>query len=108
MELWIRSQNKRRLRKTDIINYNYDAGSHIVYCNGYPAGTYATKERCLEIIDEIQKLLYCDFVTVNSNNAMDLEKVMEMIIEQGSSVFHFPKETSVEYHSTVVYEMPEK
>ena len=57
MELWTRSQNKCKLRKTDIINYNYEAGKHIVDCNGYPCGVYESKKRCLEIIDEIQKLL---------------------------------------------------
>lgn len=110
MKLWIRNMWKHGLYEVNgVVAMESGDKWQITDCRYVlPLGEYATRERCLEIIDEIQKLLYCDFVTVNSNNAMDLEKVMEMIIEQGSSVFHFPKETSVEYHSTVVYEMPEK
>ena len=57
MKLWIRSQNKCKLREAEYIYYYYEAGKHIIDCNGYPCGVYESKKRCLEIIDEIQKLL---------------------------------------------------
>ena len=109
MELWVRSQNKCKLRKTDLINYSYEAGKHIIDCHGYPVGTYASKKRCLEIIDEIQKLLFCDFITVNTHSEITIEDLEEKIKRNGA-IMHFPKEPLVEYHgaSTVVYEMPEE
>lgn len=57
MKLWIRSQNKSVLKEATILNYFYSDKKHCIDCNGYCVGYYESKERCLEIIDEIQKLL---------------------------------------------------
>ena len=55
MELWIRSQNKQELAKAEHVGV-YD---NRVYINGYDEngyriGEYKTKERALEVLDEIQ------------------------------------------------------
>lgn len=107
MELWIRSQSKIDFMCVKRVQYGHANNRHIIYGKDLSMflGEYDTKERCLEIIDEIQKLLYCDFVIANSNtNIKDLED----IIKQKGSILHFPEEPLVEYHSasTVVYEMP--
>lgn len=77
MELWIRSQDKEKLLKCDDItikNHRYDTmdeyGNRCINYKGYEIvgyfdknteyetlGTYETKERALEVLDEIQKLL---------------------------------------------------
>ena len=67
MELWIRSQDKTRLSKINSIQYGEYQGAH--YINGYcinevdniDLGIYATKERALEILDEIQKYIADSF-----------------------------------------------
>ena len=66
MELWIRSQDKKNLVKIRQISLNYQNNKQIIanytpelYENsgGYYEllGTYKTKERALEVLDEIQE-----------------------------------------------------
>lgn len=61
MELWIRSQDKRILQKTDNIYLDANYGNKRIcnYVDDYKTelGTYKTKERALEVLDEIQDLL---------------------------------------------------
>ena len=56
MELWVRSQNKKVLMKIDGVHYDLKNDGRVL-CGGSVLGRYATEERCLEIIDEIQKIL---------------------------------------------------
>ena len=60
MELWSRSQDKRTLIQPNRIDI--DDNAIIVWQNNYNCdetylGTYKTKERALEVLDEIQNLL---------------------------------------------------
>ncbi len=60
MELWVRNQNKQRLSKVDDIYYVADGDFWAIRTNRSAldyAGLYPTEKRCLEIIDEIQKIL---------------------------------------------------
>jgi hypothetical protein len=57
MELWIRSQNKECLIKLDdYINYFYDdeENEHGIGSHMFTLGVYESKERALEVLDEIQ------------------------------------------------------
>ena len=61
MELWIRSQDKTILQKVDnllISDGNNAEGTFNIYTNSLPAqnvlGKYKTKERAVEVLDEIQ------------------------------------------------------
>lgn len=66
MDLWIRSQDKMNLESVHSINVNYLNKKQII-CNYEPdfigsqgeyyilLGEYATEERALEVLDEIQK-----------------------------------------------------
>lgn len=58
MELWVRSQNKKRLFEVEDI-YTQKVGEDCLLFdqNKYCVGAYKSEERCLEIIDEIQKVL---------------------------------------------------
>ena len=61
MELWVRSQDKRILQKVDniFLNANYDNKRICSYDNDneIELGTYETKERALEALDEIQQYI---------------------------------------------------
>ena len=97
MELWIRSQDKINLVKIRQISLNYSNKKQII-ANYTPElyensgvyyellGTYKTKERAIEILDEIQdELISSDF--------MPIEKNEEAVLTCGSAR---------------IYEMPEK
>jgi len=75
MNLWIRSQDKESLTKVSNVQYTYVKGDlytdvrgrhHIgtYYDNLKILGTYETKERALEVLDEIQSIL----VRINNDN----------------------------------------
>ena len=58
MELWIRSQDKEKLCKIHDLcvreNQNENNETNYVIQDVYTMGTYSTKERALEVLDEIQ------------------------------------------------------
>ena len=66
MELWIRSQDKMNLVKVNQININYQNNNQII-ANYIPdfvgtqgeyyeyLGTYKSKERAIEVLDEIEE-----------------------------------------------------
>ena len=116
MKLWIRSADREHFTEAHGIDYNMDCIVDSMteeerYCHkiiddrGKVLGIYETEQRCLEIIDEIQKLLFCDSTTVNTHSEITIKDLEEKIKRNGS-ILYFPKEPLVEY--LVVYEMPEK
>ena len=73
MNLWVRSQDKTNLVKIRQISLNYQNNKQIIanyIPDFYPnsgeyyelLGTYKTKERALEVLDEIQDLLQNAYV----------------------------------------------
>lgn len=57
MDLWIRSQNRKMMEKAvaiKIAHYMENETNSIVINNDYVFGEYATEERALEVLDEIQ------------------------------------------------------
>ena len=75
MELWVRSQDKMNLVKIRQISLNYRNNKKII-ANYMPdsfensgeyyelLGTYKTKERALEVLDEIQNIII-DYSTMS-------------------------------------------
>lgn len=60
MELWIRSQDKKILQKTDalfISHTNENVWSICENQNFTKYGTYKTEEKALEVLDEIQNII---------------------------------------------------
>ena len=58
MELWIRSQDKKDLIKITNICMTKEEYDEIgIFANGCIVGLYKSKERALEILDEIQSIL---------------------------------------------------
>ena len=68
MELWIRSQDKTTLiRSYEIYISEYGKGSYVIRAKktSHILGTYETKERALEVLDEIQAYLMSDTPQTN-------------------------------------------
>lgn len=104
MELWIRSQDKNRLFKVNKVDIDLHLQRIIV--NGeFFMGIYKTNERCIEILDEIQKLIKpiiintkynCEIKDGHNKNEFDLvmqsdESKLE-IIQPTTIVYEMPKE----------------
>lgn len=105
MELWIRSQDKMKLtRVIDIGIFEEQEGYTIYYDYDIDnmLGTYATKERALEVLDEIQKLIKPQLL-VRRND--DNEKVLLGALQKGVT-----QKLDMEFKklSTYVYEMPKE
>ena len=98
MELWIRSQDKEMLAKTNRIDI--DTNGKTIVINGFETiiGKYETKERALEVLDEIQNIL---------KPQMIISKVGKPIAEIcDGTVYREPDEYDFKELSTYVYEMP--
>lgn len=79
MNLWVRSQDKMNLVKIRQINLNY-RNNKLIIANYMPdsfensgeyyelLGTYKTKERAIEVLDEIQAYLMSDTPQSNVYN----------------------------------------
>ena len=81
MELWIRSQDKRALLNVRQVRIN---GLDIMCLNGELLGTYISKERALEVLDEIQEHL--DYLNIGNINRVD-EKGFRV-----STIYNMPEE----------------
>ena len=58
MDLWIRSQDKKKLIKVDEVKIETVVkGNIFIYSHATDLGTYKTKERALEVLDEIQEYI---------------------------------------------------
>lgn len=94
MELWIRSQDKRTLLKTNRIDV--DDTDIICWDNDYRCsetymGKYKTQKRALEVLDEIQNLMT---PKIRFNSIISTKK-----LEKYKSEF-------IPSNSIIVYEMP--
>lgn len=114
MELWIRSQDKKNLVKIRQISINYQNNKQIIanympelYENsgGYYEllGTYKTKERAIEILDEIQNILKPKYILDTSSIKPDGD-----FYEENGMIFQkYDANAKIEELSTFVYQMPE-
>ena len=98
MELWIRSQDKKCLIKANIIEYENYAGAILkgatdIDSDYHTLGKYKTKERALEVLDEIQDIITAKYVASLNPTA---------------AVFESEEETSKALKMMAVYEMPEE
>jgi hypothetical protein len=104
MELWIRSQDKMKLiRVIDIGIFEEQEGYTIYYDDSIDnmLGTYATKERALEVLDEIQKLIKPTF-------KINYEYDDSQPIIDGEWLKSLKAESKIEELSCYVYEMPKE
>lgn len=87
MNLWIRSQDREKITKVNSVNISEFQDS-ITICgsidgiNLFSLASYKTKERALEVLDEIQSLLiecvnFCEFKIDNKNTSRVYEMPKE-------------------------------
>jgi len=109
MELWIRSQDKEKLLKVDEIHLglNKEYVDSDIWVNNWIVGEYETKERALEVLDEIQKILLpkgiIKFNTLLSQE--DMQNVKNQFKE--GFIVGDKRLEKIEMFDTYVYEMPE-
>mgnify|MGYP001107968543 CR=1 FL=1 len=87
MELWIRSQDKETLMKVnriDVQEQNIICYDNDYHCNETYMGEYKSKERALEVLDEIQDELISTSTVPIFNN--------EKITCGCARVYEMPKE----------------
>ena len=101
MELWIRSQDKTQLAQITglLLNDNEIRGFTNYHQNYYELGEYKSKERALEILDEIQKILKPQLIIKDSGKIIG--SFEDTIIREGATY-------ELKELSTFVYQMPEK
>ena len=86
MDLWVRSQDKENLIQPNHVFYDLDEGTdaerirHIILATGHSwLGEYSSKERCLEILDEIQSYINdINGYFMDNSNRHRVEVVFEM------------------------------
>lgn len=103
MELWIRSQDKRRLGKIIYLELNNDDyGFYIMgwidKFEGTIIATYKTKERALEVLDEIQNILKPQLIIKDSGKIIG--SFEDTLVREGATY-------ELKELSTFVYQMPE-
>lgn len=103
MNLWVRSQDKECLTNISNIQYIYKNNMHglgTYYDNLKILGTYKTKERALEVLDEIQNIL----------KPIPILKENGGVYAFNNESLHIVNPTYFEVKSldTYVYEMPEE
>ena len=105
MNLWVRSQDKRILQKVDniFLDANYENKRISTYDgDNIELGTYETKERAIEVLDEIQHLL---------QPTIEYKPIVQEEYNLAYEYKHFVKvddNMEIKELSTFVYQMPEK
>lgn len=100
MDLWIRNQDRTKLVKADNISYmdttkDYKKEVHSLWndCKGI-LGTYKTKERALEVLDEIQNAIL---------GILSLEDIEEQNVKKYTGIAALSHITNC-----LLYEMPKE
>ena len=114
MKLWVRSSDKMQLTEIDNLSFKQIINGCWNINGNYGAvslGSYPTRERCLEIIDEIQQILTHNGMILFKN--VDVSEIPKATFEPFKALSYLPyndKNSEVTVHNAelVVYEMPKK
>ena len=101
MELWVRSQDKRILQKVDniFLDANYENKRISTYDgDNVELGAYKTKERAIEVLNEIQNILKPQLIIKDSGEIIG--SFEDTIVRKGATY-------ELKELSTYVYQMPE-
>ena len=105
MEIWVRSQNKKRLMKVEMVEIDKQKdGGAIIYSHEYILGEYKTKERALEVLDEIQNILKPKYILDSSTIRPDGDSWLE----NGIIMQKYNANARIEEIPIYVYEMPKE
>lgn len=114
MELYVRSQDKSTLLKVNELHFS---DHNTFFAREHSSdlwdvlGIYATKERCLEILDEIQNLLFAPRQIVFNKCNVDKDEYNELCKQlKANGVACVKSDSEIKYldKDWVLYEMPEK
>ena len=103
MKLWIRSQKNEKLRQglfkvNEIELGDYDNDMNCLVINNlYCVGIYKTKERAIEVLDEIQNILKPQLIIKDSGKIIG--SFEDTIVREGATY-------ELKELSTYVYQMP--
>lgn len=103
MELWIRSQDRERLGKIILIEYCKDDYGYYLFgwrdkYEGSRLATYKSKERALEVLDEIQQILVPKFKLIKGKIEGSFD----------GTIFKSLDKCEIQQMSCYVYEMPKE
>ena len=108
MELWIRSQDRKHLMKCEAIMYEETGTGYGLrtFTKNYDfnIARYKTKERAIEILNEIQNILNPKYILDTSSIKPDGD-----FYEENGIIFQkYNANARIEELSTFVYEMPKE
>lgn len=108
MELWIRSQDRECLMEVDRLDLDMSYNARIM-AGGFDTllGEYKTKERALEILDEIQNILMPKTI-IRFDEVVkqdDIKRITKAFEENDPIIF---SKSTIEHFDTYVYEMPKE
>ena len=105
MEIWVRSQNKKRLMKVEMVEIDKQKdGGAIIYSHEYILGEYKTKERAMEVLDEIENILKPKYILESSTIRPDSDSWLE----NGIIMQKYNAKARIEEIPIYVYEMPKE
>lgn len=93
MELWIRTQDRMRLVKANRLHIKQESknfgGDWYIYesQNSLRYGTYNSKERTLEVLDDIQTMLSPKLHSVINKDGINIE-----VLDKNYDVYEMPLE----------------
>ena len=109
MELWIRSQDKEcfeKVRRIEILE-NPMGSDYLLQTSHTILGRYKTKERALEILDEIQEILKPKpIIKIDDIICPEDLKTFEEAIKRDETIVL--NRAAIEHLDTYVYEMPKE
>lgn len=126
MDIYIRSQDRELLKRygynieiTKTIAPNHKKETYGVMLDGVLIGKYKTKERCIEIVDEIQKEIYMtnpknSFILINGyDSSFDedyswLENQLENARQRNFMLSEGDCDIQLLQSNVIVYEMPKE
>lgn len=94
MDLWIRSQDKKRLTKVNDLYIVHDDNNFCDYIGNNMVGhlaKYTKENRALEVLEEINNFKTCiDMIYLSDEKRNDL--IVAMIEKNNSFIYSMPKE----------------
>ena len=90
--MWIRTQDKETLLNVNCIDmYSLNKYEWIIEACGNDLGTYKSKERAIEVLDEIQERISPKFNYKGNNEEADLF-IKTQILNSMIAVYQMPEE----------------
>ena len=109
MSLWVRSQDKTRLIKANNLRVEFNSWHNKsgIFCDGNIIGEYKTKERALQILDEIQNLITPRFILKSGSDIDQVENLFDKSTANKCFISTLFDIKQIE-NDCIVYQMPKE